>query len=281
MTDHNVLYIVEGKDEKRLLDRIWNRFDPHRSYDVFVYNTNIHVLINSLFDGDNLDEDLEIVRELRSKETDESNRALLQKKFEYVYMIFDFDPQDSKTNFGKIARMMDFFSDPADNGRLYINYPMMEAYRHIVSFPDDGFKDRKVSLDLLKRGEYKKLVDSECSNELKQLNIYTREHFWTIIDMHLSKLNYILNGVYKLMDKSVFLSLTGSELLDKQIESLEQDETVFVINTSIFTIVEYSPSLFFGLSDVIARLPMEEGRVDENGHTILPPDPDWTWGDEK
>ena len=70
------------------------------------------------------------------------------------------------------------------------------------------------------------------------------------------------------MDKDAFLSLTGSELLKKQIESIEKDGTLFVINTCIFTIVEYMPTLFFiNMDEIIAKIP-KEGRVDENGHTV-------------
>ena len=248
MTEHNVLYIVEGETEKNLLRRLWERFDPGNNYDVYVYNTNIHVLIESLFQDGRMDEDLEIVRELRSKERDEEKRNILRKKFEYVYMIFDFDPQDSRINLKRIGQLLDYFNDPGSNGRLYLNYPMVESFRHFRSLDDAEFKDRRVNLEVLKRGEYKRIVDFESSNELKQLNNYTKETFGSIIKMHLQKENYILNGLFEMMDEEIFLNLTGSELLERQIQSMEEDDSVYVINTCIFTVVEYMPSVFFGKS---------------------------------
>ena len=245
MTEHNVLYIVEGETEKKLLRRLWERFEPDNCYDVYVYNTNIHVLIESLFRDGEMDEDLEIVRELRSIEKDENKRAVLSKRFEYVYMIFDFDPQDSRINMDRIGQMLDYFNDPAGNGRLYLNYPMMESYRHIRSFADGEFKDRKVSLDLLREGGYKRLVDSESGKEFKQLNEYTKETFRSIIEMHLKKENYLVNGLFELMDEDGFFDMTGSELLRVQVKAVEKEGSVYVINTCIFTVVEYMPSVFF------------------------------------
>ena len=245
MTDHNVLYIVEGETEKDLLKRLWARFEPDNRYDVYVYNTNIHVLIKSLFSDGEMDEDLEIVRELRSIEKDEEKRRILSKRFEYVYMIFDFDPQDDKINMDRIGQMLDYFNDPGGNGRLYINYPMVESFRHLKSLSDDGFKDRMVSLELLRDGGYKKLVDFESGKEFKQLNSYTKEIFISIIKLNLQKENYILNGIFELMDEDVFFNLTGSELLRMQMKSIERYESIYVINTCIFTVAEYMPSVFF------------------------------------
>ena len=108
MTEHNVLYIVEGETEKSLLKRLWSRFEPDNGYDVYVYNTNIHVLIESLVRDGDMDEDLEIVSELRSKEKNQEKRDILGKRFEYVYMIFDFDPHDSRANMERISKMLDY-----------------------------------------------------------------------------------------------------------------------------------------------------------------------------
>ena len=245
MTEHNVLYIVEGKTESDLLKRLWDRFEPDNGYEVYIYNTNIHVLIQSLFCDGNLDEDLDIVRELRSQEKDEEKRSILGKRFEYVYMIFDFDPQDFRANYDRIGQMLDHFNDPGGNGRLYLNYPMTESFRHLKSLSDADFKDRKVSLDILREGEYKRLVDLESGKEFKQLNIYTRDTFTSIIRLHLQKENYILNGIFEMMGEDEFFGLTGSELLNMQVESIEKEDSIYVINTCIFTVVEYMPSVFF------------------------------------
>ena len=107
------------------------------------------------------------------------------------------------------------------------------------------FKDRMVSLELLRDGGYKKLVDFESGKEFKQLNSYTKEIFISIIKLNLQKENYILNGIFELMDEDVFFNLTGSELLRMQMKSIERYESIYVINTCIFTVAEYMPSVFF------------------------------------
>ena len=244
MSEHNVLYIVEGSSEKRLLSRLWSRFEPDNVYDVYEYNTNIHVLIGLLFEDGELDEDLELVRTLRSNERDESKKETLKKKFEYVYMIFDFDPQDDRVDYERIAKMMDFFNDPAGNGRLYLNYPMIESYRHVSSLNDAEFKDKKVTLALLKEGRYKQLVEEESPAELKQLNGYTEETFSELIRMHLRKRHYIISGEYAPLRYDDIVNDPDSQLLMEQVRCLNTEGMLFVINTCIFTIAEHMPSRF-------------------------------------
>ena len=41
--------------------------------------------------------------------------------------------------------MLDFFSDETDNGKLYINYPMVESIKCTQKLPDEHFYEYKVT----------------------------------------------------------------------------------------------------------------------------------------
>ena len=128
-----VLFIVEGeKSEPQFLRKLWNTC-PGPEVKTYSYGTNLHRLIKDLFSEGYLDEDLDIQRHLLSEETDEDKKRLLEGTYNDIFMIFDLDPQDSNVDFEKIRKMLDFFDDSADNGKLYINYPMLESYKHIKS----------------------------------------------------------------------------------------------------------------------------------------------------
>lgn len=245
----NILYIVEGeKSEPDLLKRLWDRFKIDVPKEVYVYNTNIHVLIEQLFINESLDEDLDILRTLSSSEKNQEKKSILTKKYTDVYLIFDLDPQDRSIDISKLEKMMIFFNDSADNGKLYLNYPMVESYRHIVSATDTDFKDRCIPVKDSKK--YKSIVNEECWSKLKQLTKYDRDVFTEIIKMHLGKLNYILNNEYTVPNKEYFYSLNGTELLQKQIKTMNDDKKLYVINTCIFCVVEYNPKLFFDVKPI-------------------------------
>ena len=53
------------------------------------------------------------------------------------------------------------FSDVTDMGQLYINYPMIESYQHLVSIPDLNYEGRKVPVSLQPGSKYKELVRKE------------------------------------------------------------------------------------------------------------------------
>lgn len=245
MTGHNTLFVVEGHDDEKFLKRMLRVCNISCDNNEYVYESSIHVLISSLFTDDMLDEDLDVLMSLKEREKDDNKKEILSKGFENIYFVFDLDPQDNNADYEKISKLLDFLDDPTDNGKLYINYPMLESYRHLTSLHDQKFKGRKVSLSVLNRGLYKSIVDRECHKGLKQNANYDEKCFITITKMHMMKMNYILNGEYELMSEDEFLNSTGSDVFNEQHRLMENDGEVYVLNTSVFIVADYKPSLFF------------------------------------
>jgi|GEM_PF-6085261 hypothetical protein len=61
-------------------------------------------------------------------------------------------------------------------------------------------------------------------------------------------MNYMINGVFKIPSYDAYCSMTGETVLDKQLDTMNRCGSVYVLNTSMFLIVDYCPSWFF--SDV-------------------------------
>lgn len=57
--------------------------------------------------------------------------------------------------------MQKFFTDATDMGKLYINYPMIESYKHLKKLPDYDYSERKIPVSLQPGKKYKALVDHE------------------------------------------------------------------------------------------------------------------------
>ena len=157
MPNNRILFIVEGEvDEVTFLKQLYTQLNPKQKYEVYSYRTNIHILAQALCreypDFETAEVDVQLV--LSAMEKDEEKRKILRDRYRDVYLIFDFEPQHDCPHFDIIRRMLGYFADSTDHGKLYINYPMMQSYKDLESLPDDGFADRQVLVDDVK--EYKK-----------------------------------------------------------------------------------------------------------------------------
>ena len=63
--------------------------------------------------------------------------------FSQIFLFFDYDFQNrlgtQKVN-GILDEMLDFFSDETENGKLYINYPMIESLKYTKEIPDANYR---------------------------------------------------------------------------------------------------------------------------------------------
>ena len=236
----NILFITEGPvDEKEFLEKMFDICYKDKKYEIYSYNTTIHTLVSSLFDkSGHIDEDLDIKLTLRENEKDEEKRKILSQKYTEIFLIFDFEPQHNKLKFKEVKQLLNIFNDSTDKGKLYINYPMMQSYKHINKMPDNKFKNKKVNLkEILK---YKQIVGEETYYQ--DIKKYNYPILVSMMLHHLKKINYILNGKYEILDKKEFLNIDFSKLYKTQLNMFKNKQEIFVVNTAILNILDYNPS---------------------------------------
>ena len=62
----NTLFITEGsRAEPRFLKSLWKKFIGS-DIEIYSYGTNIHVLIGQIFEGDDIDSDIDLLQHLIS-----------------------------------------------------------------------------------------------------------------------------------------------------------------------------------------------------------------------
>ena len=179
---NNILFIVEGeKDEVRILGN-----DTRGLLSLIGVNANIVSVANpiyELYDFLHNDEYDDIVSYLKMNKKIKIDRV--KGAFSAIYLVFDFEHHYQKYSDDKIKDMLKYFDNETENGKLYINYPMVEAFYHIKSIPDKDYVNRKVNLDILKNSgkRYKKLVNEETC--IRKSNIKSDEY------VEIVKNNYI------------------------------------------------------------------------------------------
>ncbi len=160
------IFIVEGDNEKNeffsLIINLFPELDI-KSNDVMVFGTNIYELYKKIVDEygadwDTLDDiDLPFVIS-KMKNLDE---CLRKREFKNIYLIFDLEHQDSFYDDEKIHKLIKIFDDPTNNGKLYINYPMLESY---LDFDSNPYLYKNIQCSTLVKGKlYKNSVKSKSS----------------------------------------------------------------------------------------------------------------------
>ena len=217
----NILFIVEGEQlEPEVISRIGEVYGLR--CDITSVCTNIHILYQQLKKDEGYSDVIPVLREIlrtrlasleNNKTSKEQQRrirraqedlAKLERPFASVYLVFDSElhhqsndslaPLDViEKNVAELKKMLEFFDNETDQGKLYVNYPMMEAYRDCDDFFDDGYRDRLVSLDILfgrtpAKG-YKSLVASRRLANVRSRQI-SEAQFNRLTCMNVFKLNW-------------------------------------------------------------------------------------------
>lgn len=236
----NILFIVEGEsDEPDFLGELFRTCFPNAEIRCWSYRTSLHDLVCELYPAGEFDSDIDILLCLRSKARTDEERMVLSESMHYtdIFMIFDFEPHYSHLEWKRICGMLEYYRHSDDEGKLLINYPMMQSYKHLKKLPDMEFRDRTIPVD--EAGKYKDLVGRESG--FTQLCRYTYPVWMSVCGHHLMKCNYILSGKCELPSAEEYLSFEQVQLFDAECEKHTEKRMVDVINTAVFLLLEYEP----------------------------------------
>lgn len=156
------LMVVEGDHEKNSLFDLILKCFPEIDInidDVIVYGTNIFELFSDITAeyGEKWEEsDIDLPYIVSKKKNLEHSYS--KRDFTNILLVFDYERQDPGFDEEKIMIMQQYFNDVAENGQLYLSYPMIEAYQHLLTIPDPNFESYESPAALRAGHLYKHLV---------------------------------------------------------------------------------------------------------------------------
>ena len=244
------LVIVEGENlEPRFFDHVARLCGMDLEFVPF--KSNIYLLYSKLKE---YGFDYGIKALLKEVCLPHEDHAVLDQKFAYIYLVFDCDahhsglmhggvePQDINStvlcNYGILKEMVEYFSDETDpdRGKLYVNYPMMESYRDLDSFDDDGYRNRFVFFEDI--GRYKGLVGERTLSSYR-IDRISNGQFNSLTRLQLCKLSEIVRSEWCVPSYESYSEMSTQEsVLDAQIKFIQQSRMA-VLNTSLFLPVDY------------------------------------------
>jgi hypothetical protein len=242
----SILVIAEGeKTEPNLIRYAFEKYQLSYEYEVYSYCTNVYDLYDSLFEGNDA-EDIELLGVLKERERASNKNAelidrhieLLSKNYTDVILLFDFDPQDNRYDSKKLLALARYLSNTTEEGKLYLSFPMCEAYKYLKTLPDIEFLSRRISAKDIR------IFKTQANNEscIQNPQHHTREHFDWIISHNLIKA-FLMLGVEFNDDtwKSECFNLNHLKLINQEIDLLENENQIEVLSTSLFFICELRP----------------------------------------
>lgn len=246
----NILLVVEGADDEvNLFGQIIKCFPEIKlsPENVLVYNTNLWVLNDDLTNefGQNWYEydDIEFRGFLEAKFPE-----IKGKKITDIFLVFDYERQDPRFNADTLENMSMFFNDSVENGQLYINYPMIESYRHLNEkpLPDDSYRDR--ICNVIDIEHYKETVGAET--KFHDYRKYDRTLLQEVMIHNLKKMSYILNNKYDL-DNTALIDFAKqidyiATLKEQNKVSLSNAGFIYVLCTCALFVTDYNTKLLIG-----------------------------------
>lgn len=209
---NNILFIFEGgRAEEQIVSNLQKFFVNENTIIKCVFGGEIYQIYKKIVD----DQDLDTFNLI--KERNNENRAILsgfnRNDFAEIYMFFDYDGHSDKAEDSKLEKLIEFFDEETDKGKLYVSYPMVEALKHICDY--ETFKD--LTVDCKKNIGYKNIVHQSALNNLLQINNYDLDVWKNLIIVHLKKANFISFNVFEFPNDLISQFLIYSKQLEKYI----------------------------------------------------------------
>lgn len=237
-----ILLVVEGeKAEPELMARLFSVYGIADVDSVYTYRANVYDLYRRMFEGDEGAEDLSLMLTLRERESDPEKRRLLSRNYSDVILIFDFDPQDHLFSMEKLAEMVGYFNESTDHGKLYVNYPMVEAHRDLIAMPyDDTYLQRTARLSDLRDGSYKELVGGRSA--LPRLEDCDVVVFSQMLLQNIEKASSLIGCNYNKSDPAEhYDALSQDAIMRAQERLITEQSVVGVLCTCLWFAIDYGP----------------------------------------
>jgi hypothetical protein len=239
MKNSKILLLVEGeRRESDLMEQLLDLYGISDTHQIVPYKANIYMLYDDMFKSAD-PADFDLLQHLKSREADPNNKWLFDEHYSDIILVFDFEPQDTRYSDDKIRKMASYFTESSDMGKLYINYPMVEAFYHMKSIPDEGYYSYTFSLSESEGKTYRNIVSEVNKHHIKQYNRYptSRGDCDLVISQNICK-------AWRIVGKTAQSKPPDLEsILEKQVESLNKNGSINVLCTCAFYISDYNSAL--------------------------------------
>lgn len=126
-----ILFIFEGNDREPKIYHTIERLYLPKDNIICSFGNNIYELYNQIMDLDGNVDVLSLLTERLHRIGDASLDGIRRSDISETYLFFDYDFHNNQLTLDEINQrveaMLNMFDEETENGKLYINYPMIEC----------------------------------------------------------------------------------------------------------------------------------------------------------
>jgi hypothetical protein len=227
-----ILMVFEGQKSEPIIVNNLKQYFLNEQQNTIIYALYGNVIYD-IYEKLNEDDFLDVVPVLKEFAQNRHELANISRDdVSEIYLFFDHDGHSHLADQEKLKKMLQYFNDETDHGKLYVSYPMVEALKHLGK--DINFKELTSVIN--DNSKYKQRVDSEADNKFKQIRNYTKEIWIEVVQLHAKKLGYIMKSEYEYLNQAI----DQYEILKKQKEQyIDPDNEVAVLGAFPIFLVDY------------------------------------------
>ena len=242
MSRQIILCVTEGGFKKNKINEVSfidkylrPKYLSKENIEFLCYGTNIYELFRELQNDEFLDTYSIIQKNIKDKKNQPPTYD--RDDIAEIYLFFDLDDHATQKNLvspntDSILEMLSLFDNETNNGKLYISYPMFEAYKH----PIQTQKTSCLSIG----ASYKKNVAKICDKKLEQLHKLSIEQWNEYLLTHFRYIDKFLHDSNSLPEQYLVEDFTQFSIYQKQLEKyIKPNETVHVISPFVLFLLDY------------------------------------------
>lgn len=243
-----ILCILEGKKpDMAIFHQLKSTFFKSRDVEFFYIGISIYGFYNRILkykDDIGFIDVFPIIKQIiidqkNEKEFGKFKEFLELKKNQIseIFLFFDYDGQD-KMNLNKhpntIDEMLKFFNNETEFGKLYINYPMAESYKHSIN-------DKIEIFSINNEMHYKTFVSKNCDKKLERISKLDKNDWLRLFLPHLKSTNYLFSKQF-LLPNAYLETQKMSQLSIYQQQKqryIQPNQEIMVLSSFSWFLLEY------------------------------------------
>lgn len=243
-----ILFVFEGgKVEPTIFESVGKLFLSGEEFRTVVCGFDLPTLYSRL---KNNGEDL-----FRSLPLSENGIAVPEGKrldtfFSQIFLFFDYDFQNrmglEKLN-EILEEMLEFFSDETENGKLYVNYPMVESLKYTKELPDGNYYEYVATRQECVKHKFKEKAEQFAYSQAKAYRFIdlsktemteVQSNWESLRLQNVMKANYLLTGINEMPDDKATVNQSALFGAQKTKYVIPEDQ-VAILNSFPLFIFEY------------------------------------------
>lgn len=234
-----ILCVTEGeKTEVKIIPQLQKHFMTHDKLEIISFKAEIYQFYRHIKDLNDVFLDTFALLKMRHPQDDifkKYNRSDIAE----IYLFFDYDGHATQANDQAIIDMLSYFNDETNMGKLYVSYPMIEAFKDpLPSLPSNLPKKLLISLG----SQYKTNVNQQQTNQnFHKIGSLQKRDWEQQLILHLKTGHFITQRLFTLPDyKTVISALNQVNIFHHQkTQYIDITKEIAILSVLPFFLVEY------------------------------------------